>query len=569
MHQKSADNNFYTNQSSKSEKYDGENKDTYPIMDRENMAILLKTMSKGIDATRNNSAPVAKNDPGNTHPREEKTTKPGQQGNKQNKVRPNQTGMMGAQLKAVCGDCPSAGIFSNEEENNEAITQAANTGIQTRLPGEVQAKMEGSFGTSFGGVNIYKNDDGATQAGALAYTQGNNVHFAPGQYNPLTQAGQELIGHELTHVVQQREGKVQSKSHIKKETKAEKQAVSVNNSPTLEQEANIMGKKASEGKKANVAGKGNGMQKAERKQDNVDDLHHKLSYLYDSTEKLESKALRRLIAWEVYSRNIGSIYAVAIDEFRNVVKSKDEYSENLDSICSAVLSGVAAGLLGYVAGLAKLCPSVTKLTDDYRRVAESGIDAARFATYNSGKEIEELYVSQTKGAVSGEIPQVYQNKLLNDMTNRHLLILNKIDETKTAILEARASLWERRSMSEKRELHEQALYSVGSIENLVRINLPPVPEVPAGLNHEFQRAFFKGWIPNLKKVVTKYTEQHDIKHPAHKYTDIEYDTRLGKTMINHFLMLGIIKKDFGIWTSEKDIKTLLNWASSYEVKKMI
>ena len=44
---------------------------------------------------------------------------------------------------------------------------------------------------------------------ALAYTQGTDIHFAPGQFEPDTSAGQQLLGHELTHVIQQAEGRVQ------------------------------------------------------------------------------------------------------------------------------------------------------------------------------------------------------------------------------------------------------------------------------------------------------------------------------------------------------------------------
>ncbi len=123
---------------------------------------------------------------------------------------------------------------------------AGSSGTTARMPEEVQTKMENSFGTSFGGVNIHQNDESATQMGALAYTQGNNVHFAPGQYNPSSQKGQELLGHELTHVVQQREGRVQPTKQGK--------GMSVNDSPALEHEADVMGKKAAEGKSASVRG---------------------------------------------------------------------------------------------------------------------------------------------------------------------------------------------------------------------------------------------------------------------------------------------------------------------------
>jgi len=37
------------------------------------------------------------------------------------------------------------------------------------------------------------------------------MNFAPGQYKPESQEGQKLIGHELTHVVQQKEGRVSAK----------------------------------------------------------------------------------------------------------------------------------------------------------------------------------------------------------------------------------------------------------------------------------------------------------------------------------------------------------------------
>lgn len=78
----------------------------------------------------------------------------------------------------------------------------------TQMPREIQAKMEGTFSTDFSQVNIYKDDDSANWIGAQAYTQGNDIHFAPGKYEPETKKGQELLGHELTHVEQQRKGKV-------------------------------------------------------------------------------------------------------------------------------------------------------------------------------------------------------------------------------------------------------------------------------------------------------------------------------------------------------------------------
>ena len=82
------------------------------------------------------------------------------------------------------------------------------------MPDETLNKMSSSFGTDFSDVNIHSDSKSATDAGALAYTQGNDIHFAPGQYDPGSQSGQELLGHELSHVQQQREGRVQANNEV-------------------------------------------------------------------------------------------------------------------------------------------------------------------------------------------------------------------------------------------------------------------------------------------------------------------------------------------------------------------
>ena len=77
------------------------------------------------------------------------------------------------------------------------------------LPGLVRQKMESFFGTSFADVRVHVGVQ-ASSIGALAFAHGSNLYFAPGHYNPHTPQGQKLLGHELTHVVQQRAGRVQN-----------------------------------------------------------------------------------------------------------------------------------------------------------------------------------------------------------------------------------------------------------------------------------------------------------------------------------------------------------------------
>jgi hypothetical protein len=86
-----------------------------------------------------------------------------------------------------------------------AATAPQASGGGAPLPGGVRSRMEAMFGTNFSAVRVHEGEQAATR-GARAYAQGDQLHFAPGQYDPESTAGQELLGHELAHVVQQRGG---------------------------------------------------------------------------------------------------------------------------------------------------------------------------------------------------------------------------------------------------------------------------------------------------------------------------------------------------------------------------
>ncbi|ODG97271.1 hypothetical protein A4S05_14300 [Nostoc sp. KVJ20] len=75
------------------------------------------------------------------------------------------------------------------------------------LPEPVLAKMQTAFSTDLSDVKVH-TDGQAEKLGSQAFASGNNLHFAQGKYDPESQSGQALIGHELTHVVQQRQGRV-------------------------------------------------------------------------------------------------------------------------------------------------------------------------------------------------------------------------------------------------------------------------------------------------------------------------------------------------------------------------
>jgi Domain of unknown function (DUF4157) len=123
-------------------------------------------------------------------------------------------------------------------------------GAGSPLPKPVQQKMSAAFGANFSDVRIHQGSQ-AKSINALAYTQGNHIHFASGKYDPTSEAGQKLLGHELTHVVQQRAGRVPV---------PQAKGTPINADPALEAEADDLGAKAAQGKSVTVAGASSGVQ---------------------------------------------------------------------------------------------------------------------------------------------------------------------------------------------------------------------------------------------------------------------------------------------------------------------
>jgi hypothetical protein len=77
------------------------------------------------------------------------------------------------------------------------------------LPDAVRGQMEAALGADFSNVRVYVGPQ-AERIGAIAFTVGSDIYFAPGRYQPDTVHGRQLLGHELTHVVQQRAGRVKN-----------------------------------------------------------------------------------------------------------------------------------------------------------------------------------------------------------------------------------------------------------------------------------------------------------------------------------------------------------------------
>jgi hypothetical protein len=74
------------------------------------------------------------------------------------------------------------------------------------LPDELATHMGSGLGADLRDVRVHVDSEAdalATELGARAFTSGRDIFFRRGEYDPGSKPGQELIAHELTHVVQQ------------------------------------------------------------------------------------------------------------------------------------------------------------------------------------------------------------------------------------------------------------------------------------------------------------------------------------------------------------------------------
>jgi len=84
-------------------------------------------------------------------------------------------------------------------------------GAGVPLPQSTLRFFEPRFGTDFNDVRVHSDSHASDLAGqvhAKAFTLGRDLVFASGQYSPESSEGRHLLAHELTHVVQQRQGQV-------------------------------------------------------------------------------------------------------------------------------------------------------------------------------------------------------------------------------------------------------------------------------------------------------------------------------------------------------------------------
>ena len=116
-----------------------------------------------------------------------------------------------------------AGLTDNAAQLEES-PQPNNTGMSDNL----KAGIESLSGFSMDDVRVHYNSSKPATVQALAYTQGTDIHVAPGQ--------EKCLPHEAWHVAQQMAGRVSPTTNIN--------GMPVNDIAALEHEADVMGERA-------------------------------------------------------------------------------------------------------------------------------------------------------------------------------------------------------------------------------------------------------------------------------------------------------------------------------------
>ncbi|OJJ19868.1 hypothetical protein BKI52_15415 [marine bacterium AO1-C] len=103
-------------------------------------------------------------------------------------------------------------------------------GNENTSEAQIKANVSALMGTDVSDAKVHYNSNKPAQLKAEATAQGKEVHLAPGK--------EQHLGHELTHVAQQQQGRVEPT------VQANNGAVNINDDPKLEKEADDIGAKA-------------------------------------------------------------------------------------------------------------------------------------------------------------------------------------------------------------------------------------------------------------------------------------------------------------------------------------
>jgi hypothetical protein len=117
----------------------------------------------------------------------------------------------------VARSAASSDDRASDTRGINALLERGGGGGGAPLPENLRGSFEDSLGVRLADVRVHtggESAEAATSVNARAFTVGQDIHFADGQYNPGTAAGKHLLAHEVAHTAQQRGGSAQVQTKL-------------------------------------------------------------------------------------------------------------------------------------------------------------------------------------------------------------------------------------------------------------------------------------------------------------------------------------------------------------------
>ena len=211
--------------------------------------------------------------------------------------------------KAAAPNASSVFDSSPQSESLQRKADMANIAAQraetprpnnTGMPDNLKAGIESLSGFSMDDVRVHYNSSKPATVQALAYTQGTDIHVAPGQ--------EKCLPHEAWHVAQQMAGRVSPTTNIN--------GMPVNDNAALEHEADVMGEKAVRQRKEQDVSKKHSVQSTALSNSKVMQQllfpgHGKISTLGQLRRQIDSKG-------KIFQDDGSEILGINIDEFKDL-----------------------------------------------------------------------------------------------------------------------------------------------------------------------------------------------------------------------------------------------------------
>jgi hypothetical protein len=291
------------------------------------------------------------------------------------------------------------------------------------LSGAIRGPMEQAFGADFSGVRVHTDSEADAlnrQLSAKAFTTGPDIFFKRGAFDPNSKSGQQLIAHELSHVLQQLQGEV--KPGIKANGTAS------NNDQVLKKKADQGAKESMKGKTRSVDSPGTGLRspwqglraplvqrlKADEKKQFLDATDARIAGLpLTPIQKLELKQKALACAEE-------PLYKEAMDKFDKAVMILSAF-RFIDAGLQACDNGAE---LSAVAGTAQGKRVVDALTNLRVEDCPKPEDAEYTRTHGRRHLAQAHYLQKNATAIGNAITQIL-NASADEEKNSALMLLDR------------------------------------------------------------------------------------------------------------------------------------------------